>query len=211
MSWIIPLTEPLPPDMTLRHGLYCLYALQQWESITQPGNGPYKSGYFYSAIEGVLHGLERPSRQTALRHIAEQACTVCQTPLDTTRSVLDHLMPRSKGGPNTLDNTCMLCRACNSSKGAKDLLQWWHDKNRAPLMLDRRVLCLYARVYWQYAAPETLRAPASDALASFLATRETRSLPGEQHQIALHGSAYAACALVAWLTTPQRGGVHAYA
>ena len=209
MSWIIPLTEPTPPAMTLRHGLYCLYALQQWESITQPKTGPYKPSYFYNALEGVLHGLERPSRQTALRHIAENACTICQAPLDITRSVLDHLMPTSRGGPDTLDNTCMLCPKCNSSKGAKDLLQWWADKHRNPLALDRRVLCLYARIYWQHTTSAALQSFASDALKDFLTTRAMHTLPSPQHQIALHGSAYAACALGAWLHTPQERGIYA--
>src|SRR5262252_8568587 len=44
---------PIPEDLTQRHGLFCLYALQQWECLRQPREGPYKPGYFYHSLFGV--------------------------------------------------------------------------------------------------------------------------------------------------------------
>lgn len=43
-------------------------------------------------------------------------CANCKSGLDLT---MDHVMPLSKGGSNTIDNIQVLCRACNASKGNK--------------------------------------------------------------------------------------------
>lgn len=37
----------------------------------------------------------------------------------TTDLTIDHIWPLSRGGPDTEDNLRVLCRSCNSSKGAK--------------------------------------------------------------------------------------------
>ena len=56
---------------------------------------------------------------------------------------LDHLIPTAKGGPETGDNVVWACRRCNSSKGARDLLQWYDARRRfPPLLLLRRYLKL---------------------------------------------------------------------
>lgn len=44
------------------------------------------------------------------------ACVRCGATQDLT---LDHIHPWSKGGPDTFENLRVLCRSCNSSKGAK--------------------------------------------------------------------------------------------
>ena len=41
-------------------------------------------------------------------------CVTCGTHLDLT---LDHIVPWSKGGPDTVENLQTMCRPCNSSKG----------------------------------------------------------------------------------------------
>ena len=55
----------------------------------------------------------------------------------------DHLIPRYRGGPESGDNLVWACRSCNSSKGSKDLLEWFADKRDfPPLPLMRRYLKL---------------------------------------------------------------------
>jgi len=56
-------------------------------------------------------------------------CIICGDDEDL---VLDHKMPLSKGGENTLSNITILCRSCNSSKGDKYLFDyidtiWWSE------------------------------------------------------------------------------------
>ncbi|AUS31506.1 HNH endonuclease [Rhodococcus qingshengii] len=44
---------------------------------------------------------------------------------------LDHILAKSKGGEDTLENTRILCRACNSKKGDRDDAKqkaWWSPK-----------------------------------------------------------------------------------
>jgi len=37
---------------------------------------------------------------------------------------MEHIVPLSKGGPNTLSNICVSCPTCNKSKNNRDLLEW---------------------------------------------------------------------------------------
>jgi hypothetical protein len=55
------------------------------------------------------------------------ACVYCGS---TGELSYDHLMPRSRGGPDTPENVVLACRACNSSKGDKGVYEWF--------TLDRR-------------------------------------------------------------------------
>lgn len=44
----------------------------------------------------------------------DNRCLCCSTKTDLT---VDHVIPLSAGGPNTIDNVQLLCRKCNSRKG----------------------------------------------------------------------------------------------
>lgn len=37
---------------------------------------------------------------------------------------LEHILPRSRGGPDEADNAVMVCKSCNSGKGGKRLYEW---------------------------------------------------------------------------------------
>ena len=43
---------------------------------------------------------------------------------------IDHIASLSQGGPHSFDNLCVACRSCNSSKGAKKLIEWMWWKAR---------------------------------------------------------------------------------
>jgi len=49
----------------------------------------------------------------------KDVCIYCGKKKDLT---LEHILPRSRGGPDTTDNAVFVCKACNSSKGDKRLL-----------------------------------------------------------------------------------------
>jgi len=46
---------------------------------------------------------------------------------------LEHILPRSRAGPDTTDNAVFVCKSCNSSKGDKRLYEWFGLENRYKL------------------------------------------------------------------------------
>ncbi len=46
---------------------------------------------------------------------------------------LEHILPRSRCGPDTTDNAVFVCKSCNSSKGDKRLYEWFGFENRYKL------------------------------------------------------------------------------
>jgi len=73
----------------------------------------------------------------------ETCCCFCG---DHENLSIDHLIPRIKGGVDEGDNLILACRTCNSSKGKKDLLEWYSNKGEfPPLLILRRYLKLLIR------------------------------------------------------------------
>jgi 5-methylcytosine-specific restriction endonuclease McrA len=48
-------------------------------------------------------------------------CAYC----GATAQSLDHVIPRSQGGPTVRENCVPACLACNGSKGSREVLSWW--------------------------------------------------------------------------------------
>jgi hypothetical protein len=40
----------------------------------------------------------------------------------------EHIIPRSSGGPDIIDNMVLACPDCNLSKGSKDLIEWYANE-----------------------------------------------------------------------------------
>ena len=51
----------------------------------------------------------------------EGHCNGCGTLFPFHNMTVDHIVPRSKGGGNHMDNLQLLCEACNSVKGNRDM------------------------------------------------------------------------------------------
>lgn len=69
-----------------------------------------------------------------------QICNYCGS---ADRLALDHIFPQKLGGKDDAENLIFACRACNSSKGKKDLMEWMaFRKQFLPLMIIRRYLKL---------------------------------------------------------------------
>ena len=94
--------------------------------------------------KGLLQGTMsmRPiADDEKLKMVLPQACSYCG---GADHLSVDHLIPTSRGGPNTGENLVWACRSCNSSKGRKDALAWWFAKRPGfpPILLLRRYLKL---------------------------------------------------------------------
>ena len=43
------------------------------------------------------------------------------------RMIIEHMVPRGRGGPDCLRNFCDACQSCNASKGAQTVNEWRID------------------------------------------------------------------------------------
>lgn len=59
-------------------------------------------------------------------------CFYCGSKPD--RLTVDHIVPLSRGGHDTIGNRIPACLSCNSSKGAKTFMEWRMTGN-APVAL----------------------------------------------------------------------------
>jgi exonuclease III len=81
---------------------------------------------------------------------SDTCCCFCGS---TENLSIDHLIPRKKGGIDEGDNLILACRSCNSSKGKKDLMEWYDFKGEfPPLLIFRR----YLKLLIKYCANQNL-------------------------------------------------------
>ena len=109
-------------------------------------SGRYGPAHFM--IRNRLYsGLRNGTMQTGaladderLKMLLPQACCYCGSRQSL---AADHLIARHRGGAHSGDNLVWACRNCNSSKGAKDALEWLTQRHVfPPLLLLRRYLKL---------------------------------------------------------------------
>lgn len=75
-----------------------------------------------------------------LKLLLPQACCYCGS---SERLSIDHLIPLHRGGLDLPENMVWACRTCNSSKGPRDMLDWYVPLyGFPPLLLLRRYLKL---------------------------------------------------------------------
>ena len=94
----------------------------------------------FAGLRGGRMGLGSIVEDERLKLILPQACSYCAA---TESLSVDHLLARSRGGPESGDNIVWACRRCNSSKGASDVLEWLQKRGEFPaLYLLRRYVKL---------------------------------------------------------------------
>jgi len=86
------------------------------------GYGKKQFGFVMNRFKKLTSGEINWS--TSIREYVKErekkdVCIYCGKKKDLT---LEHILPRSRGGPDTTDNAVFVCKACNSSKGDKRLL-----------------------------------------------------------------------------------------
>ena len=97
---------------------------------------------FKGLREQTMH-MSSLYKDERLKMTLPQACYYCG---DVKDLVVDHLIPRIKGGQDEADNLIWACRSCNSSKRDGDMLSWLLDKGDFPsILLLRRYIKLVAR------------------------------------------------------------------
>jgi len=118
---------PPPAVKSIRDLIYWQYAKIISESA---GYGKKQYGFVMNRFKALKSG--EISWSTSIREYIKErekldVCIYCGSKTDLT---IEHILPRSRGGPDTPDNAVWVCRKCNSSKGGKRLYEWYE--------LDRR-------------------------------------------------------------------------
>jgi len=119
----------LPPSAvkTIRDLIHWQYAKIISESA---GAGKRQYGFVMDRFKKLASG--EISWSTSIREYVKERerpeeCIYCGRKKDLT---VDHILPRSRGGPDSPDNAVWVCQGCNSSKSDKRLYEWYE--------LDRR-------------------------------------------------------------------------
>ena len=64
------------------------------------------------------------SSQWWKRQCAKGICGYCGHPTPATELTMDHIVPLSRGGRSTKGNVRPVCKACNTDKKQKLLMEW---------------------------------------------------------------------------------------
>lgn len=102
----------------------------------------------YTANKLLYHHMYMAKKKAAIVNFTPQRwleaceafdykCAYCGASHNLT---MEHVMPVSKGGSTTPNNIVPACKSCNSSKGAKDMIEWYtaqpfYDKGRLESIL----------------------------------------------------------------------------
>lgn len=80
-------------------------------------------------------------REWIKEHEKSDECIYCGSKQNLT---VDHILPLVRGGPDKPDNAIIVCRTCNSSKGAKRLYEWkgLEEKDKIPRIAEGKYLKL---------------------------------------------------------------------
>jgi hypothetical protein len=190
-TWSSPVDPSAPTLATFGQGLAALYFLQHWESMhpERLPDGPYAPSYFTKRYPEIVAGLANDTLKTVLHHIGHARCACCATSIDVSKvDRADHIIANHWGGKNVHWNLLLLCRSCNSSKGTRDLLEWWMYKSYPVMQMPRAVLCLYTRAHWQHFGVQVHLEPLPAWMEAFLVARAA-ALPSEAHRQALYHGA----------------------
>ncbi len=138
----------------------------------------------YMVRSRLYAGLRKQSMQIGplaaderLKMVLPQACCYCGS---TECLAADHLIPRKRGGAHSGDNLVWACRACNSSKGARDALLWLAERGQfPPLLLLRRYLKLAIEMSQERHIMESPLAAAPELPYALSAIPKTFPPPGQ--------------------------------
>lgn len=159
-----------------------IHAVECFKTACSRSGKTYGPGFF--GRRDFRGTLSHENRRVAIDLISAGVCLACDDVVPPS-STGDHIIPKTHGGPDGAQNYAPLCPSHNSSKGAKDFMDWWYSMGRRSTELPIRFLIAYARLKYQQCLSEgTLQAqaPASlhDAVADLLA-----SLPTQAHRAAV--------------------------
>ena len=124
---ILVLQLPPPVVKTIRDLIFWQYAKIISESA---GYGKKQFGFVMNRFKKLSSGEINWS--TSIREYVKEkekkdVCIYCGRKTELT---LEHILPRSRGGPDIADNAVWICKSCNSSKSDKRLYELFEIERR---------------------------------------------------------------------------------
>lgn len=101
--------------------------------------------YTYKKLDA---GHMQPStilRENKLLVESERLCAYCDGSDDLQ---WEHIIPKSRGGPDTIDNMVQACRSCNASKADRDPFEWYGSERAYEI--PRLVLGKYLKLAFDF-------------------------------------------------------------
>lgn len=88
-----------------------------------------RAKYYKRYKDGVYHITDLFRFNEGKLKADNKYCWYCGKEVSSADDLtMDHIFPKSKGGDNSIDNIFLVCKACNSSKKDKDLIDWFFEK-----------------------------------------------------------------------------------
>jgi hypothetical protein len=116
----------LPNAVNTYHDLICFqYARLIAEAAGIADDGFLWSKYWDLRNENIeMSSITKEDKYQLQEGFGE--CIYCGKEAETT---FDHLIPLSEGGEDTISNQVPACQSCNSSKGSRDVIEWYGDRD----------------------------------------------------------------------------------
>lgn len=136
---------PPPNVKTIRDMIYWEYA----KLISGSAMGNRRDWRFVIATWAKLRrGILNPSsilRENKMLVDGPSECAYCG---GTDDLQWEHIIPKCRGGPDTIDNLVQACRACNAEKGARDPYEWYKARGIRG-GIPRLVLGKFLKLAWE--------------------------------------------------------------
>lgn len=134
----------MPPSYikTIRQLILWEYA----KLIAQSAGLPDNYGFIVSRYKKLGKGEIKMSSilREDQEQLKEQRCVYCGSKKNL---VFDHLIPKSKGGPNVISNQVLACKKCNAIKGSKDVFEWYEKREED---IPRLVKGKYLKLVYEF-------------------------------------------------------------
>lgn len=129
---------PAPFVKTIKQLIFWEYA----KLMAEAAGIPKQYGFIVSSYKKLESGQMKMSSiskedEQILR--GEKMCIYCKS---TDELELDHLIPKSRGGPDSIHNKVWVCKKCNLEKGNKDIFEWYKDRDNIPRLVKAKYLKL---------------------------------------------------------------------
>ena len=112
---------------------------------------------------GDLHMSDIVREDRLMTVEGRKECAYCGSKQNLT---WDHLIPQSRGGPDTISNHVPACASCNSSKGDRDAIEWF--RSRQGVEVPRLVWGKYLKLTYElWKADGTLDNPLTEKDRAF--------------------------------------------